>query len=135
MEQGTGQIEEVEVAEADKIFDADGNEIVGPQRDLEDREAREIALDIVAGRVFGSWAVPEHDTQLLGAIFPPLILGARLPPNAGALYEYLNNAGPRAINGYPIFFSCRVLTVDDLGLVQKHVDTLKKQREEFLEES
>jgi hypothetical protein len=35
----------------------------------------------------------------------------------GAIIEYLDKAGERSINGYPIFMSCRVVHKDDWAQV------------------
>ena len=43
-----------------------------------------------------------------------------------AFYEYLDKAGPRAINGYPIFMTMKTITKDDLIEVQKIVQQLRE---------
>jgi len=51
--------------------------------------------------------------------------------NIGMVYEENSKAGPRSINGYPIFMSCHILSIDDtkrfVEMYQKYV----KMREEF----
>lgn len=100
---------------------------------MNDEELRKLAMAVVERKVFGSWMLgPNEPPNTLGLVFMPLLLGARLPPNVGAVYEYYSEAGPRSINGYPTFFSCRVLTKTDTKNIQPYIDKLAQQRKEFL---
>lgn len=54
--------------------------------------------------------------------------------NIGMVYEYYSEAGPTAINGYPCFYSCKLVSIDD---AQKFVDMYNKyaeMRKEFEKE-
>jgi|ERR1043166_2333163 hypothetical protein len=88
-----------------------------PPPDLSADELNTLVRDFVAGRVFTNAHV--RDPHLLGTIFMPLGLGAfsGVPPEklatVGMIYEYMDRAGPRSINGYPMFLSFRVLSVGD----------------------
>lgn len=77
-----------------------------------------LAQDFADGKVFTSWQVPRHDEHLLPTIFMPIVFGGNntFPTNTAHLYEYYSEAGPRGVNGYPCFFSCGVLTDDDMRL-------------------
>jgi hypothetical protein len=85
-----------------------------------DEEKRRLAAALIGNSVFTSLHVPEHDGRMLGSIFMPLMFGAfagvpeaeleRVNP---VLYEYLDKAGPRSVNGYPIFFSMHVIAWDE----------------------
>jgi len=96
-----------------------------------DAELRQLAADAVEGRVFGSWMV--GDTASLPLVFMPLALGAQLPKDTQHVYEYLEKAGPRGINGYPSFFSFHVLVKDEAERLQPLIDELVEQKKAFLE--
>ncbi len=96
----------------------------------------EIAKDIALNKIFTSAHMHPTDWETtLGLVFMPLALGAfaqEAPKDfevgalkdeplqlqdIGLFYEYWDQAGPRSINGYPIFFSCRYLNHDDTKYV------------------
>lgn len=83
---------------------------------LSDDELREFIDAFVSGRIFTSNHVPEGHGDLIAMVFMPIAFGAVTPETAeeiGLVYEYLDKAGPRSINGMPIFFSCRLLHKKD----------------------
>jgi hypothetical protein len=93
-----------------------------------DDELKQIAKDMWKGRIFTN----RHckDETLLGSIFMSLALGGlnNLPDedvnDIGMVYEYLSEAGPRAINGYPMFMSCRLLSKADTTKVFDYYDKM-----------
>ena len=103
---------------------------------MTEQELRQLALDMVEGKVFGTWDLPEDHQHLIGNIWMVLILGGAdiLTDDVAHVYEYLDKAGPRSVNGYPIFWSCRVLTKEDAKKLSPLIDKLEKQREAFLGE-
>lgn len=82
-------------------------------------EIIKLAKDIKAGKVFGTWNLREHDAHLIPMIFMPVALsGAELMKEIrekeySHIYEYVDQAGPRAINGFPCFWSCAFLNKND----------------------
>jgi len=101
------------------------------------KELEQLVRDIMSSSVFVGNSVP---TNLLPTVFMPIGFGCFDMPgevveksrlfevdsdddiatiradwlrNVGALYEYMDKAAPRSINGYPCFFSCEVLHTDD----------------------
>jgi len=80
---------------------------------LSEADLRTFVLDVLGGRVFTSGQV--RDNSLLPMIFMPVALGgfAEYNPDSlkeiGILYEFLDQALPRGINGYPIFASVRIM--------------------------
>lgn len=82
-------------------------------------ELRKFVDDFVSGRIFSSAHLPPTDDRLIGGVFLTAGLGGFSEwtleelQQIGIIYEYLNQAGPRSINGYPCFFSLRVLHVED----------------------
>lgn len=103
-------------------------------------ELKKLAIDIVEGRVFGTWNISSEEKNLIPMIFLPLNfidekqfrrLKSRKIVHA---YEYLDRAGSRTVNGYQIFFSCKFLTRKDWKKVVRYIRRYKKMRERFLKE-
>jgi hypothetical protein len=88
---------------------------------LSDDELREFVNDFTSGLIFSNvhFRSAEEEKSLLGSVFMPLVFGALSRysveeiQNIGLMYEHINKAGPMAINGYPIFFSMRLMHKDD----------------------
>jgi len=95
---------------------------------------RSLALDIVEGKVFGSWSLRNPDTEL-HLVFMVLIFCKEgdIPEDVGAIYEYIDRAGPTAINGMPTFFSCGFLTQAEYKEVCEYVQEIRKIRNSFLQ--
>jgi hypothetical protein len=77
---------------------------------LTDEQIHEIALGIFKNDIFTDRHVREGDQNLMTMIFMPLgfldkrqILDLQRKARPGLLYAHMRNAGPRAINGYPMF--------------------------------
>jgi hypothetical protein len=49
--------------------------------------------------------------------------------NLGVIWEWMAKAGPRSINGYPIFFSCRLMHRDDWTRAEKAILREQTRRE------
>lgn len=88
-----------------------------------------LAKDIKNNLVFIDRYIPEHLS--LENIFMPLLFmdeGFREelkkdPP--GLIYEYLSEANPRSVNGYPTFMSLRMISIEDtkiLGQIMKKLE-------------
>jgi hypothetical protein len=78
---------------------------------LSEAEVKQLAVDVVDGRIFlsnnpeavrSAWAVP------LAFMTDPI------PRDCGGFFEEVSRAGARSINGYPTFFSFKMLHNDDL---------------------
>jgi len=113
-----------------------------------DEELRKLAVDIVAGNVFGTWSIDGGwSNDIVRSVFMVIGLGGL----SAGLIELLNNdprfdgentkvhvdefmseAGPRSINGYPIFMSLNLLLGDDVDKVFEYADELLAKEEEFL---
>lgn len=82
-------------------------------------EVKQVVMDSVEGKVFTSMHVRECDISMIPFIFVPISLGAFARwsdaevDNLGLIYQYLSKAGPRSINGYPMFFDCELLSMAD----------------------
>lgn len=111
-------------------------------RNRTDDELKQLARDIHGGRVFTDRNIrrPEGaptETQaeivasLIGHIFMPLGLidgesRARLLAQEPMLfYEYLSKAGPRSMNGYPMFMSLNIITKEEWPLLEQYLAALE----------
>lgn len=93
---------------------------------ISDEECSRLVSSMYAGSVFGTWMLPKSDFPLIKHIFLPLALGVEPPDDIDSIYEYLDQAGPRAINGYPTFFSMRILTHEDRPKVLEKIAKLEE---------
>jgi hypothetical protein len=91
-------------------------------------------LDIVEGKVFGSWSIRNPNTDL-HLVFMVLVFCKKeqIPEDIGAIYEYMDSASPTAINGMPIFSSCRFLTQAEFKEVCEYTQEIKNLRQSFLQ--
>lgn len=87
---------------------------------LSDEEIKNLALGIFRNEIFTDRHVGERDLQLLSTIFMPLgfmdrkqKLDLQRKSRPGIFYASMANAGPRAINGYPMFFEVGMASTED----------------------
>ena len=99
----------------------DGELTAGNQyKPLSDERVKELARDLYADKIFGSWMLPEHQMDSLFMVFMVLIFMDDITKkqmkrdNTYFFYEYYDKAGPRSINGMPTFMSCHILSGDDV---------------------
>lgn len=109
----------------------ENKEQIPPKKDL-----KQIAIDLYDGKIFCDAMISEHDgSRMIGAIFLPLMLGAITSEedakDIGMVYEYLSEAGPRSINGYPIFFSCKFLRKNEMEKFHEYYNAYKNLKETF----
>ena len=77
-------------------------------------ELKQIAIDLFDGKIFCDRNL--RDIMDARMVFMVIGLGGmedfteQEMGNIGLLYEYLDKAGPRSVNGYPCFFSVQLLT-------------------------
>jgi hypothetical protein len=90
---------------------------------LTDEEIKKLADDIYKGIVFTDRHIQNPDD--ISRVFMPLVLlseeqieefKANMP---GMIYEYMDKAGPMAMNGMPIFPSFRLLSKEDAKKVDE----------------
>ena len=105
------------------------------------KELKQLAMDIVDGKVFGTWNIREADAaNLVGMVFMPALFLSEeqrkqlKEADIVHFYEYFDKAGPRAVNGYPMFMSMNSLAREDSVVVFRFCKELEKQRQEFLGE-
>lgn len=103
-----------------------------------DAELRELAIDIVDGRIFTSGHLRPHEEDMVRLIFMPLSLMSpedlqRLKEQECALfYEHLHKAAPRSINGLPSFFSMAWLNKEETVRLNGLVKEFQATRDAFM---
>jgi hypothetical protein len=102
---------------------------------LTEDEVKELARQIYKGEIFTSWQVGQHDLALLPSIFMPLGLMDRstklkfLRDAPEMLYAPMSAAGPRGINGYPMFFEMSFVNKVDADRVWDEYQSVKQSLE------
>jgi len=102
-----------------------------------DAELETLAWDIMAGKVFGTWDLRDANPGSLAMTF--MIVAFMEQEHREALkandivhlYEYMDKAGPRSVNGMPSFMSACYLDKADarkLFTRCKDISELKEQR-------
>jgi hypothetical protein len=89
------------------------------------------------GRIFTSNHIrPSYEgDNIVSMVFMPLAFGALKDMtedairHIGLIWEYLDQAGPRSINGYPIFSSLRFMHKDDWARATLAIKTELDRRE------
>lgn len=107
-----------------------------PSRPLE--EIGKLANDFLAGQIFTDRQIPPECGLDLGDVFMPLMfldekqheeLKADSP---GMLFEYMNEAGPRSVNGCPVFMSVQYLSKEDFMKFRDIVKALQAAKDKVL---
>lgn len=94
---------------------------------------RQIASDLYSNKIF-------CDRQLsspsdMGMVFMPLIFAGEDLHNQlindppGMIFEYYDKAGPRSVNGMPIFMSCQIVSQKDTERIFEYYEKIKKANE------
>ncbi len=99
----------------------------------EERTARlkAFVVDYCSGRIFTSLHLSETELDILPMVFMPLALGAKVPEDVVVVWEHLDKAGPRSINGYPSFWSCHFMNKADYARVRPVIEAELKRRAEI----
>ena len=112
--------------EDDKKIDS-SNEKYKP---MTDDEIRKLAEDMYKGLIFTDRHL--ENQKELPMVFMPLalmdkeLIGELVKNPPGMIYEYLDKAGPMAINGMPMFLSLKMTSVDDAKKVFDHYHKIKE---------
>jgi ribosome biogenesis protein Nip4 len=102
-------------------------------------EIRQLALDNMAGQVFGTWQMRESDLSVIRCVFLPLIaindfhLKGWERDEIMHFYGHLKDSFSRSINGMPCFHSFHVINQSDLERVfkmQKLIDALDEPEDD-----
>ena len=101
-----------------------------------DEELKQIAKDMLADKIFTNAHIREGDEHLLATIFMPFVFMDEKQRDeleakgVKVLFEYLSEAGPRAINGYPMFMTCKYMTGEEWDKVYEYYEKMKKAVDE-----
>jgi hypothetical protein len=101
-----------------------------------DKNIKDIALGLMSGSVFCDRMLP--DPHQMTMVFMPLAfmdkpaiddLVKLLEPKEeggphGMIFEWMHKAGPRGINGMPIFTSLQTLDAEDVARVDAMIDAI-----------
>jgi len=97
---------------------------------------KKLAVDVVDGKVFGSWMVyPSDLLTTLPLIFIPLSLMKERPEDAAVLYEYYERQLPECVGKYPQFASMKYLTQSQLIELVDHMRNYNILKSQFTEET
>lgn len=119
-----------------KETDVEQTEAIKPLRSvplMTEEEMGKLARDMAMEKVFTNLHVPEEDSGMLKSIFMVAALGGLADVDAkqiGMIYEYLDRAGPRSVNGYPIFMSLRMVHREQVGPLMERVGQISRMLEE-----
>lgn len=101
---------------------------------LTEKEIADLANDMYRGVIFTDRHVQRPED--VPSVFMPLIFMKekdieKLKANPpGMIYEYLNEAGPRSINGMPMFWSFRMINIEDTAKVMERYKKIKQAVED-----
>ena len=110
-------------------------------KDRTEQELKSLAIDIFEGKVYTDRHIPKEEENGLMMVFMPLALGGGKDwtdddwKTIGMIYEYIDQAGPRSINGMPSFFSFNMLSTEQATKVAKFYDEYRALKEGFLTQS
>lgn len=91
----------------------------------------QLAKDIATNLVFTDQHIRDGELDNLRSIFMPIALGGfaectkEYVKDIGMFYEYYDKAAPRSVNGYPCFFSVRLLSIHDTKIVFEKVNKIR----------
>lgn len=98
---------------------------------LSDEELKDFVRAFLDGRIYTHLAV--RDPNLIRSVFMVLALAGRMPKDyadtVGLIWEFLDQAGPRGINGHPMFFSARFMHRDDWDRVRPVIQAELERRD------
>lgn len=102
-------------------------------KDKPEQELKQIAIDIYKGLIFTDRHI--HNSEDISLVFMPFVFMDKKqmkefkkdPP--GLIFEYIDKAGPRSINGMLSFFSMQFLSINDTKKAFNIVRKLTKAEE------
>lgn len=89
---------------------------------MSEEDMKKTVMGLATGDIFAGCMV--HDPDLLSMVFMPIALGALTDidlSDVGDIIADMKDAGPRAINGYPMFAQCRLVQKDDWDVIIERV--------------
>jgi hypothetical protein len=99
---------------------------------LSEDAVKTLAQSIIRGEVFGSWQITEDSTVSIEQVFLFLLLLDEMTmkrvvrDGTSHIYEYIKEAAPMAVNGYPMFYSGFWMNKTDFQRVMENVGQMEK---------
>lgn len=125
----------------------DGQDTHRVEESKADRSRRliQLALDLLAGRVFTNANIPEGEPELLFKVFLPLGAMGRekfselVDGDVDMFYQYMDQALPMGVtsasgDSLPVFGAVRYLTEEDMKKVRGYMDRISKTLQDMREE-
>jgi hypothetical protein len=105
---------------------------------LTEEQIKELALGIFRNEIFTDRHIdPQDAPSMLRSVFMPLgflgrkeILHMQRKQRPGLFYARMDKAGPRSINGYPMFFELSMASEEDAAKVWEEYSRLDKAVED-----
>lgn len=95
---------------------------------MSDEDLRRFVLGYCDGQIFTNRQIKKPRDVL--AVFLPLVLWKDPSLDGiGLLWEWLSQAGPRSVNGYPQFMSVRLMREEDWERASAAIERELKRRE------
>ncbi len=105
---------------------------MGKTPEITEEEVRTLAMDMVSGTVFTDRHCESVEEVrrifIVLALMNPKQLKELGKRDIGMVYEHIDKASPRSINGKPCFFSFRTLTQKDTKRVLEEVKKLRNYK-------
>jgi hypothetical protein len=92
---------------------------------LTEDDIKDLVRGLVAGRFFVGSELND-DSHMIDMVFLPLLFMDVDWENVGNIIEDISKASSSAINGYPIFMSCRIIHKDDWAVVVERTIKARK---------
>lgn len=104
-----------------------------------DEEIRQLVMDVAGGIVFCDWMIPDEQIQhMMSMVFMPIALMGKedaeklAEEECSMVYEYMEKAGPRSVNGLPGFFSFQFLNCADHDFFGEEMEKYLELQREFM---
>jgi len=94
---------------------------------MKEEDLKQLANDVNKGLVFTDMQI--QPPSMLTSVFMPLIFidaDKKWVNQVGLIYEYLDRAGPRCINGMPMFMSMKIVVKEDMAMLIEYVQKYKE---------
>lgn len=111
----------------EKVEDKKSNENI--YHKMTDEHVKKLAEDMYKGLVFTNRHIDRQED--VPRVFMPLLIiedeirDKLLQDPPGMIYEYMDRAGPMAINGMPMFLSLQMVSIDDTKRVIECLNKIK----------
>jgi hypothetical protein len=94
-----------------------------------DEELKKIARDLYDGKIFTDRHLQSLDELrmvfMVLAFMDQTEIKQMEENKVDMVFEYLDKAGPRAVNGKPCFFSCQTATQDEVAKINTYYKAIK----------